>query len=429
MNKVITLIYALYLVSGPTIQAQSTDLLSTGSGYSKFAYYKLGDGSSQQVPNEAWDIAFSNLGAQTAGIFVNESTTSSMGQTIPGLEAYNPYVFDFNETIDPSIILPDYQLFNPESSWAEGAFNTMADSTNSLDFGWGIYDPGQSKVVGELVFVLKLRNGTYRKIIFDEYNGTAFSFRVADLDGSNMSSHTLNTAIGNGSPLLYFSLGPNGANVVTPSNWDLVFCRYVAILDGGGVPVPYAVTGILSGQGVEVARASNVDPITVDYNDYLDSFSTRLDVINQDWKFFNLNQGWIVEDDRAYFVKTSQNDLYKLVFTAFGGSANGTATVQRSYLGQLSTAYDLPEGIGAVLVYPNPVVEQFYLSFSAAKAVPVTLQLINSAGQRVWVGAAHAQSGLNILEINTLPSLPSGVYTLNINLPTGQFSRNMILSK
>ena len=427
MNKTTLLFCLLSASMFPALRAQTTDQISTGAGYGKFSYYKLSDGSSQQVANDAWDIAFSNLGAQSAGIFINESTSSSMGQTVPGVEAYDPFVFDFNTTIQPGDILPENQLFNPESSWAQGAFNTPADTTDPLDYGWGVYDAGQSKTTGYRVFVLKLRNGEYRKIMFDAYDGTQFSFRVAKLDGAGMTSHTVVTAPGNGSPLVYFSLGPNGANVVTPTGWDLVFCRYMALLDAGGDPVPYAVTGILSADSVEVARAANVDPATVNYADYLDSFSTRLDVINHDWKFFDLSQGWYVSSDRAYFVKTPQNDLYKLVFTAFGGSSNGTATVQRGYLGKLTATHDLPDGIREVLVYPNPVAHKFYLSFTAEAREPITLQLLNNAGQTVWTGVSQTHSGLNVLEIDRLPSLPAGVYTLNVRMPAGKFSRSIVV--
>lgn len=430
MNKITTVYCLLLTALTPALQAQTTtDQISTGPGYTKFAYYKLSDGSSQQVANDAWDIAFSNLSAETAGIFINESTSSSQGQTVPGTEAYDPYVFDFDEMIDPGVVLPEYQLFNPETSWAVGAFNTVADTANALDFGWGAYDAGQAKIVGNRVFVLKLRTGEYRKIMFDAYDGAQFSFRVANLDGANTSAHTVNTAFGNGSPVVYFSLGPNGANVVTPTNWDLVFCRYVAILPAGNDLVPYPVTGILSADSVQAARATHVDPATVDYTAYLDSFSTRLDVINQDWKFFDLSQGWYVVDDRAYFVKTPQNDLYKLVFTKFGGATTGTATVERTYLGQLSAAHDLPGGIGEVLVYPNPAADKIYLSFTANTAATANLRLLNLAGQTVWTSAARAQSGLNVMEIEQLPALPTGVYMLNVALPAGQFTRRVVVGK
>jgi len=416
----------------PALHAQTTtDQLSTGTGYTKFAYYKLTDGSNQQIANDAWDIAFSNLGTQTAGIFINESTSSSMGQAIPGMEAYDPYIFDFSESIDPgSAAIPEFQIFNPEASWAEGAFNSMRDTSNALDFGWGIYDPGQSKIQGDRVFVLKLRNGQFRKIIFDEYNGSQFTFRVANLDGSSPSTHTITTALSNGSPVVYFSLGPNGSNVTTATNWDLVFCRYnEALSDGAGDFINYNVTGVLSADGVQTAKATNVDPNTVDYTAYLDSFSKRLDVINQDWKFFDFSLGWIVADDRAYFVKTSQNQLYKLVFIAFGGSINGTATLERTYLGQLSEAADLPAGIQAVSVYPNPVADRLSLAFTTDMAAPVALRLMNQVGQTVWTGVSRTADGLNILEINDLPSLPVGIYTLTVQLPGGQFSRAILVGR
>lgn len=429
MNKITTLTCLLLASLAPAIRAQTTNQISTGAGYTKFSYYKLSDGSSQQIPNDAWDIAFSNLGPQSPGIFINESTSSSMGQTVLGMEVYDPYVSDFDLTIDPADILPEYQLFNPEESWAEGAFNTIADSLDNTDFGWGYFDAGQAKVLGSRVFVLKLRNGEYRKIFFDEFNGTQYSFRVAKLDGSSLTTHTVNTAYGNGSPLVYFSLGANGSNVTTATGWDLVFCRYVALLNAGGDLVPYFVTGVLSADSVQVARAANVDPATVDYTAYLDSFSTRLDVINHDWKFFDLSQGWFVADDRAYFVKTPQNDLYKIVFTAFGGSTNGTATVQRTYIGKLSATDDLPAGIEEVLVYPNPAADRLTLSFTARAAAPVSLRLLNSAGQAVWTGRSQAVSGLNVQEINHLPSLPAGVYTLQVQLPAGQFSRSVAVGK
>lgn len=429
MNKIITLCGLLLVFTTAVLRAQTTHQISTGAGYSKFAYFKLADGSSQQVANDAWDIAFSNLGATVAGIFINEATTTSMGQPLPGMEVYDPYVFDFSESINPADILPEYQLFNPEASWAEGAFNTVADSLDANDYGWGTYDAGQAKFTGSRVFVLKLRNGEFRKIFIDEYNGAQFSFRVAQLDGSGETTHTVNTAFGNGSPVVYFSLGPNGANVVTPTDWDLVFCRYIALLNAGGDLVPYYVTGVLTADSIQTARATNVDPATVDYTAYLDSFSNRLDVINHDWKFFDLSQGWFVADDRAYFVKTPQNDLYKLVFTAFGGSTTGTATLQRTYLGLLSSAPDLPSGIGEVLVYPNPTLDRLYLSFTATAATPAALQLLNSAGQTVWAGASTTRSGLNVLEINQLPALPAGVYHLSVQVPSGQFSRNVVVGQ
>ncbi|MCC7505932.1 MAG: T9SS type A sorting domain-containing protein [Saprospiraceae bacterium] len=404
------------------------DQISAGQGYGQSGYFYLNNGSSQQVAYNAWDIAFSNLNVQSAGIFINESTNSSGGQTGPALEVYDALTDNFNDIIDPALFTE--RLYNPETNWGEGAFNMPRDLGNPFDFGWGLYNPGQFKVVGNRVFVIKLRNGDHKKIIFDEYTGTSYKFRVANPDNSDLAEHTINTNFGNGSPLIYFSLGANGANVTTPLNWDLVFCRYVDPLDDGqGNTLQYNVTGILSGDGVQVARAAGVDPNTVDYLDYVDSFSTELDRVGHDWKSFNLQQGgWITTPNLAYFVKTKQNKLYKIVFIDFEGSSTGAGTMERTFLGQLSAAQDLPAGIDEVLVYPNPVAERMTLSFTSQAAGAANLRLLSPDGKMVWSGSIRLQNGLNVAEIE-LPGLHGGSYLLNVQTAAGQFSRQISVGK
>ncbi|MBV6442114.1 MAG: T9SS C-terminal target domain-containing protein [Haliscomenobacteraceae bacterium CHB4] len=424
MSKRLSLFPALPLLFAATLNAQTTThQISAGPGYAQSGYFKLSDGTGQQVPHDAWDIAFSNLGSQQAGIFFNESTASSMGQPTAPIEAYDPFVFDFGESIDPANLTEDLRIYNPETTWAEGAFNTMKDTSNAFDYGWGVYNPAQSKITGSRVFALKLRNGQYRKIMFDEYDGSTYTFRIANLDGSNLETHTIDTDFNNGSPVTYFSFA-TGANVTTPTAWDMVFCRYVAFLFDGTNYLPYFVTGILMNDGIQTARAAGVDPATVDYQDYLDSLKNRIDVIGHDWKAFS-GISWSVAGDVAYFVKTKDNKLYKIVFTAFGGSANGTGTFEKTYLGELTSAPDLPAGIREVLVYPNPVADRLGISFTSESAANASLRLSDTGGRIVWSGNARVQPGLNVLDINDLPSLPAGNYILNVQLPAGQFSRNI----
>jgi hypothetical protein len=428
MSKRLSFFLTLPLICAATLNAQTViHQISAGTGYAQSGYYKLADGTSQQIPHDAWDIAFSNLGVQQAGIFINESTASSMGQPTAALEAYDPTEFDFNAPIDPANLTPEMRIYNPEASWAEGAFNSMREPSNPFDFGWGTYNPAQFKVLGERVFVLKLRNGQFRKIMFDEYNGSTFSFRIANLDGSNLETKTVNTNVGNGSPVVYFSLA-NGTNVTTATDWSLVFCRYVTPLFDGTAFLQYNVTGILVNDGIQTAKATGIDPATVDYEDYLDSLKTRLDIIGHDWKAFS-GAGWSVPSDVAYFVKTKDNKLYKIVFIDFEGSSTGVGTFERTYLGELSSASDLPAGIQSVLIFPNPVADRLSISFTSETAATASLRLLNSAGQLVWSGNARTQTGLNVLEVNDLPSLPTGNYFLQVQFPTGQFSRNLLIGR
>ena len=422
MSKHFTFLLMLALSYAATTNAQTTtNEISAGPGYVESAYYKFADGSSQQVPHDAWDIAFSNLGTAQAGIFFNESTASSMGQPTTPIEAYDPIVFDFSENIDPSTLTEELRIYNPETTWAEGAFNTMRDTGNSLDYGWGAFNPVSSKITGSRVFVLKLRNGQYRKIMFDEYDGTTYTFRIANLNGSNEEAKTVNTTFNNGSPVVYFSF-TNGTNVTTPTGWDMVFCRYVTFLFDGTGYLPYFVTGILVNDGMLTAKATGVDPFNVDYQDYLDSLKNDIHVIGHDWKAFS-GTAWSVADDVAYFVKTKDNKLYKVVFVGFEGSFTGTAIFEQTYLGELTSTSDLPAGIGEVLAYPNPVVDRLSISFSSETASTAQLRLSDATGRIVWSGVASIQTGLNVLEINNLPALPLGDYFLNVQVSTGQFSR------
>lgn len=423
MKKQLTFML-LSLSTAAAIQAQTTNNeISAGPGYAFSGYYKFSDGSTQQVPHDAWDIAFSNLGADKAGIFFNESTASSMGQPTTPLEAYDPFVFDFSETIDPTGLTEDLRLYNPETTWSEGAFNTMRDTANAQDFGWGYFNPMSSKITGSRVFVLKLRNGQYRKIMFDEYDGATFTFRIANLDGSNTQTKTVNTSFNNGSPVVYYSIA-NGTNVTTPTDWNMVFCRYVTFLFDGTGYLPYFVTGILVNDGMLSAKASGVDPFNVDYQVYLDSLKNDIHVIGHDWKAFS-GVAWSVADDVAYFVKTKDNKLYKIVFTGFEGSFTGTANFEQSYLGELTSAPELPNGIGEVLVFPNPAADRLHVSFTSETATGARMRLTDASGRVVWSGSAAVNAGLNVLEIKTLSSVPAGTYTLTVTVPGGQFSRNV----
>lgn len=419
--------HTLFVLTLATVSLQAqTNIhqISTGTGYAKFGYYQLSDGATQQVNNDAWDIAFGNLGPASAGIFVNESTHSVQGQAQPGVEVFDTGIFDFSQTIDQGSLTAELRLYNPETSWHEGAFNTVKDPSDPFDLGWGSYDPVTHQVDGIRVFAVKLRNGQYKKLLFESYDGQTYIFKAADLNGANEQTYTINKNAGNGSPVVYFSFA--NANPTTPTAWDLVFCRYSTLLFDGQEYIQYGVAGILSNDGVQTAKAVGVDPATVDYQLYLDSLNSRPDIIGHDWKSFS-GTAWEVSSDHAYFAKAKDGKLYKIVFIDFEGSSTGTATLERTYITQLSATNDLPAGITEAAVFPNPVADHLTVSFTATSAVEATFNIVNIQGQMVWSGNTRTQQGLNVFEINQLPSLATGTYLLNMQLPSGQFSRQIVV--
>lgn len=206
MQKFFTFVLCFFTVFFS--KAQSFQEISTGAGYNKQSFIKLNDGSQKQVNNDAWDLAFTAFGFQDAGIFINESSGSSMGQNLPLTELYYALTDDFGAAIDLEAI-KDYKYLNSEASWNFGAFNEVRDTLNPFDFGWGDYQPASNRVIGDKVYVLKLRSGEYRKIKIESLTGTTYTFKYAKLDGSGEVTKTLNKLTDNkGQKLIFLALLP-----------------------------------------------------------------------------------------------------------------------------------------------------------------------------------------------------------------------------
>jgi hypothetical protein len=126
----------LITVTLSQLSAQSIQEISTGAGYRKQSYINLLAGTQKQVDNTSWDIAFTVYGQQDAGVFLNESAGSSMGQPLPQAILYDAQTTAFSDQPDPAT-LTDYRLFNTEKSWTYGAFNETRDPGDIFDYRLG----------------------------------------------------------------------------------------------------------------------------------------------------------------------------------------------------------------------------------------------------------------------------------------------------
>jgi len=397
-------------------KAQSFQEISTGAGYNKQSFIKLNDGSQKQVNNDAWDLAFTAFGFQDAGIFINESSGSSMGQNLPLTELYYALTDDFGAAIDLEAI-KDYKYLNSETSWNFGAFNEVRDTLNPFDFGWGDYQPASNRVIGDKVYVLKLRNGEYRKIKIESLTGTTYTFKYAKLDGSGEVTKTLNKLTDNkGQKLIFFSFTTNETVDVLPSGgFDLMYCRYISIAKdpNGTIVQQYNVTGVLTGPGILTAEADGVDPITVTYTDYTDKLSTQTDIIGYDWKTLT-GISWVIDQDKVFFVKTTDNHMWRLHFIDFEGSSSGTAVMEKTDLGLFSSSTDL---VGVQTgIFPNPVDDQLILSLDITEdsGSDINIDITNVNGRMMTSRVVKNQQGLKVFEINTT-DWNKGIYLVRIS--------------
>jgi len=409
MNRII--LFTVLLFATQFTFAQNQVLVSNGPGYNQQSFYNLSDDQITTIDNESWDIAFTTIGLQDAGIHINESANFDRGATGVELEVYVAPTTDWEEGIEVGNLTD--RLYNDETSWTYGgAFNQGRDLTDPFDFGWGSYNPTVRMVTGDRIFAVKLRDGTWKKIQFQGITLTTYNFRYANMDNTDEVVQALDKTDFEDGTLALFSF-ETGEVVATPQDkWDLTFTRYATPLTQGGIFANYVVTGVLSRDGIQVARANDIDPATVEYQVYQDSLTENLDAIGFDWKTFA--GAWSLDENRAYFVIDSEGDIWKINFVSFGGSGNGNSVFEKSRVNLASTNGAI-DAINTFAISPNPAQDQTQIVFDWNKnATNLNGQLYNLAGQVVRSYNIQANSGLNAYTLNNLPT-ESGIYILKVS--------------
>lgn len=417
-----------FLFVSLSLQAQSFVELSCSAGYATQAYYRFVDDQTTQINNDSWDIAFTASGFQDAGIFVNESSASSFTDPQPEVELYLAPTNDFNDIILPGAFID--RRYNDEKTWFYGGFNADRDTLNPFDFGWGQYQPASNKVIGQRVFVLKLRNGNYRKLIIDSLVVSTYYFRWANLDGTDEQSFSINKTEHTQAGFAYFSLAQGKLMENPPIGWDLFWGRHTTPLDDGqdGI-IEYNVTGVLSGPGIAVAEADSVDPLTVDFyaDGYAQQLSTDPTVIGSDWKYFDFATGWQIDLDRVFFVKTRDNHIWRMTIVDFEGISTGTMVFEKFDLGLLSALESNPFTENAPLMGPNPARpgQEIFMDWTESTGT-TQIMMTDLNGKMVWNKSLMVQKGFQVA--GYLPaSLPSGTYILTIQRDGYRWSRPWII--
>jgi len=424
MNQLILSLIATAVFTG--LSAQEFVEVSYGASYSNQAYYQLEDDATTASANDAWDIAFTATGFQDGGIFINESSASMGAELILYLAPTN----DFADPINPEEL--SERLLNSEENWDYGAFNSMRAAADPFDYGWGTYDTGTHIISGNSVFVLQLRDESYRKIQIVSLSGTVYTVKHAELDGSDEATFTVDKANFPNTEFAYYSFSEGGIvnDIPSTSDWDLLFTRYSTPLDDGeGGILDYVVTGVLSGPGTEVAQADGVDPVSVDYEDYEGALSTDPDIIGHDWKEFDLGTFmWNLPADRAYFVKTADGKAWKIVFLDFEGSSTGTAVFEKTALGTVNTLDNPKSNFTDLTIFPNPAISEATITFTLKQAGPANMRLLAPTGQTIWQSWLQPKEGFNAYTLPVL-NLPAGQYFLELNVAGERISRAVMINQ
>ncbi len=411
MKTKLQLLGLLIFCMGVTQAQETSATVSMDGSYVNKVYYKLSTETETSFARDSWDLAFLRTSAFEQAIRIND------GLGIQVFEASST-IADWS-TIDVANEGTWTALHNSETSWAIGAFDT-----GSATYGWGEYNPGNHHVTGSIIFVLKYGDGTYKKLIIEDFYG-GYTIKYSSWDGSTWSSDTTTTIANTSNPnntFNYYSLTNDTEVVTEPSSagWDFVFTKYATDYYGDGT-LYYGVTGVLHSADVTIAKNDESSSSDVSNLDYSDEINT----IGYDWKSFN-GTGYDVDSDLIFYVKYSDGTIYRVYFTAFEGA--GTGNISFNFEDVTSTMSVDDYNQISLGVFPNPSADKkinlvYDLNSSIDKN---SVSIYNVTGAKVFETSLLNNAGFYDKQLD-LSSLKTGIYLLNFKSGDFQVTKKIVL--
>jgi len=295
-----------------------------GANQAYDVYYSFENGEVQSTYRVDWDLAFS-VSLRTATISINEGA---------GMELYKVGDTTVWESVDTSGMESWTALYNDKSDWMRGAFNLEADG---FDFDWAIYDHSNShNVIGQYIYVIKLTDGSYKKLYIVMRNGTTDTYVLqwANIDGSNQIDATFSPAeYADTKHFIHYSLVTQEVIEAEPDmdSWDLLFTRYMAkIPTGPGTEIDYPVMGVLLNKSHTGLKVTGIPPADANYSDAESGFTNQADIIGWEWKEQDpVTHEVSIVENTSYFVNKNDQGIYKIYFTDYPGEASGSITIQQ----------------------------------------------------------------------------------------------------
>ena len=410
MNKIFTTLL-LFISFNLFSQNQSISLLPS---YTNQSFYSLENGEVANLNNTDWDLAFSTA-TMSSSIRINAGM---------GTELYSYPLGDTTDwnTFNSSNLSNWLPIYNSDTNWFVGAFDK--NSTSMFDMGWGMYSMITHHVTGDSLYAIKTIGGDWKKLWIQKLANDEYSFKYANLDGTNEINTSVSKLNYSDKNFIYYSLDQNSALDREPNSidWDITFTKYITPVQG----VPYGVTGVMSNDGVQVAQVDNL-PDPNSYTDYSQhSMSTEINTIGYDWKSFDMSTfSYSVEPYRCYFVKDLQDKVWRIIFTSFEGSSTGNIEFNTQEMTSSTSISELQSDISTFEIYPNPITDNnltivFDNSFNETQ-----LEIFTVTGKQVFdknINGAGFQA-----KSFSLPNLDKGLYIVSISSRGNSIQKKLLI--
>lgn len=404
MNKTIYfltfIVGMLFLNQSVFSNSQSSDTLIMNPGYTNDIFYSMSDGEVANITRSGWDIAFFTA-PFSAGIIINEGN---------GVQLFSYPNGDTSAwaSVDTTGLSTWTPVYNSPEYWEDGAFNRNA--LGHPDYGWGIYNMVTHSVIGDSLYIINTPEGGFKKlwIVKKVSVDNDYYIKYADLDGSNEVSTIVDVSPYVAKNFIYYSLSTGETIDREPeADWDLLFTKYIDLTETmSGEMAEYLVTGATSNVNT---FAKKYAPVSPDYDDWtaqpLDSLKNT---VGYNWKHFDMSTfSWVVDDSTVFFVKSHNDNIYKLVFTYWQGSSTGKFAFNNDLVSAaFIESYNTSDK--QFSVYPNPATDILNISSSNNENFEGSIIMSDISGREVM-----RSSFTNSSTINT-SNLQIGIYFISI---------------
>ncbi len=407
-----------------SLSADGDDTIIMGVSYVNDVYYSLKKGITSTPVRENWDIAFRTT--------IMSSSILTNGASGVILYAYPKTDTSGWATFDTTGLYIWKPLYNSVKDWEKGAF--MANAGVHPDYGWGVYNNTTHKLYGDSLFVIKLLNGSFRKIWIVQKDSpkNKYYVRYAKLDGSNDTTVIIDCNLYNTKEFVGFSVSSNAVVDREPltADWDFVFTKYMDKVIMGPTTVDYPVMGVLTNAKVYISEVRGVNQVSyVDYTAHpFDSFD--ISVIGRDWKK-SVGQPpvYSIVDTLVYFISDKNGDMYKLYFKGFedGSSSNGKVIFNTKLL--KTNSIKEKDATANMLIYPNPATKSnINLVYRFDDVNVFTLDVIDINGRIISTKKINNRPGLNTISL-TDQNLTNGFYIVRVSTGKNILSSRFIVAE
>jgi hypothetical protein len=415
-------IFGLILIASAFINDQATaqtrlvnDTVIMSPGYANEVYYSMANGKGMIAPRDSWDIAF-RTSLRSSSILINDGA----GVTLWSYRKTDTTGWNSVDTTGLSAWTP---MYNDPDDWENGAFSRHAGSFP--DYGWGKYNEVTHDLLGDSIFIIRLRDASFRKIWIVRKRSVLdiYVFKYANLDGSNEQQFSLNLNPFIDRDFYGFSIETNiGVDFEPPkADWDILFTKYMSVQPDG---TPYPVTGVLSNDGVKSKAFHHTSPDYIQW--WVNPWDSLRSSIGYDWKSFDMNTfTYKVEDSLVYFVRSLQGDVYKLIFTKFEGSATGVIVFEKEKISNVGINNPKAQD-GEISIYPNPAREFINVTLLNPSAEDQTITLRDLTGSLLYTVKLPASQQKTTIDVS---HLASGVYFITAGTVSGSGCKKLVISR